>query len=111
MREDDGKQVILQWWPKGERFNHQWSVGEVPDTYGMNESVWIDMELFFHWLEKLFIKQIPPQRHVMLLYDGHSSHFTPEAISVAAKKGVILFCLPSNTTHAAQSLDVSFFNP
>ena len=61
------------------------------------------MELFFHWLEKLFIKQIPPQRPVMLLYDGHSSHFTPEAISVAAKEGVILFwfCLPPNTTHAA----------
>ena len=47
----------------------------------------------------------------MLLYDGHSSHFTPEAISVAAKEGVILFCLPPNTTHTAQPLDISFFKP
>ena len=87
---------------KGERFNHEWSVGEVPDTlYGMSESGWIDQELFFYWLKKLFIKQIPPQRPVMLLYDGHSSHYTPNAIAEAVKEGVIIFCLPPNTTHVA----------
>ena len=69
---------------KGERFNHEWSVGEVPDTlYGMSESGWIDQELFFYWLKKLFIKQIPPQCPVMLLYDGHSLHYTPNAIAEA----------------------------
>ena len=93
---------------KSERFNHEWSVGEVPDTlYGMSESGWIDQELFFYWLKKLFIKQIPPQRPVMLLYDGHSSHYTPNAIAEAVKEGVIIFCLPPNTTHVAQPLDVS----
>ena len=41
---------------KGERFNHEWSKGEVPDTlYGMSESGWIDSELFYYWLEKLFL--------------------------------------------------------
>ena len=95
---------------KGERFNHEWSVGEVPDTlYGMSDSGWINQELFLFWLKKLFIKHIPPQRPVMLLCDGHSSHYTPEAISAAAEEGVIVFCLPPNTTHAAQPLDVSFF--
>lgn len=97
---------------KGERFNHQWSIGEVPDTlYGMSQSGWIDSELFFYWLKKLFLVNIPPQRPVMLLLDGHSSHFTPDAISAAATEGVVIFCLPPNTTHAAQPLDVSFFKP
>ena len=47
----------------------------------------------------------------MLLYDGHSSHYTPDAITEAAKEGIVIFCLPPNTTHAAQPLDVSFFKP
>ena len=48
----------------------------------------------------------------MLLMDGHSPHYTPEAISGATQVGVIVFfCIPPNTTHAAQPLDVSFFGP
>ena len=97
---------------KGERFNHEWTVGEVPDTlYGMSDSGWIDKELFFLWLKNIFIKRIPPQRPVLLLYDGHSLHYTPDAITEAAKEGIVIFCLPPNTTHAAQPLDVSFFKP
>ena len=70
---------------KGERFNHEWTVGEVPNTlYGMNESGWIDQELYNSWLDKLFIPNIPPHRPVILLLDGHKSHYTPEAISLAA---------------------------
>ena len=97
---------------KGERFNHEWSRDEVPNTlYGMSESGWIDSELFYYWLDKLFLLHIPPQRPVMLLCDGHGSHFTPEAIARAAEKGVVVFCIPPNTTHVAQPLDVSFFAP
>ena len=97
---------------KGEKFNHQWSVGEVPGTlYGMSESGWIDQELFFLWLDKLFIPQIPAHRPVLLMLDGHGSHFTPDALKKAADEGVIVFCIPPNTTHRAQPLDVSFFGP
>ena len=97
---------------KGERFNHEWSTGEVADTlYGMSENGWIDSELFFYWLDKLFLKHIPPHRPVILLCDGHKSHYTPDAISRAAQAGVIIFCIPPNTTHTAQPLDVSFFAP
>ena len=51
---------------KGEKINHQWSMGEVPGTlYGMSESGWIDQELFFLWLDKLFNPQIPAHRPVL----------------------------------------------
>lgn len=84
----------------------------MPDTlYGMSERCWIDSELFYCWFDRLFLRHIPPQRPVMLLCDGHGSHFTPEAIAKAAEKGVIVFCIPPNTTHVAQPLDVSFFAP
>ena len=97
---------------KGERFNHDWVKGEVPNTlYGMSPNGWIDQELFTEWLQKLFIPSIPSTRPVLLLLDGHSSHFNPEAIKIAAEAEIILFCLPPHTTHVAQPLDVSFFGP
>ena len=97
---------------KGERLNHEWTRGEVPNTlYGMSENGWIDQELFFYWLKDLFLKYIPPERPVMLVMDGHSSHYTPEAIRGAAQMGVIVLCIPPNTTHATQPLDVSLFGP
>ena len=50
-------------------------------------------------------------RPLLLLMDGDSSHYCPEAIHVAAKENVILFTLPPNTTHLTQPLDCSIFGP
>jgi len=66
---------------EGQRFNPEWSKGEVPDTlYGIFEKGWTDQELFYYWTTELFVKQIPPARPVMLLVDGHSSHYEPVTI-------------------------------
>ena len=83
---------------KGGKFNHEWSVGEVPNTlYGMSENGWIDQELYNNWLEKIFIPNIPSYRPVILLLDRHKSHCTPEAISLAANQDIIVSCIPPNT--------------
>ena len=96
----------------GQRFNPEWSKGEVPKTlYGMSDKGWTDQELFFYWMTQLFVKYIPPTRPVMLLVDGHSSHYEPETIRAAAEAGIVMFCLSPHTTHVAQPLDVSFFWP
>ena len=79
---------------KGERLNYEWTRGEVPDTkYAMSPQGWTDHELFFEWLSKQFTKSIPPSRPVLLLLDGHSSHFTLEAMKFAAENEIILFLL------------------
>ena len=94
---------------KGERFNYDWVKGEVPDTkYGMSPNGWIDQDLFTTWLQKVFIPSIPPPRPVVLLLDGHSSHFNPEAIAVAAEEKIVIFCLPPHLTHVVQPHDVCF---
>ena len=93
---------------KGERFNHDWVKGEIPNTlYGISPNGWIDQELFTEWLQKLFIPNIPSTRPVLLL-DSHSSHFNPKAIRIAAEANIIIFRLPPHTTHVAQPLDVSY---
>jgi len=61
---------------KGKHLNYEWTKEEVLNTvYGMSLQGWIDQELF---MERLFIKNIPDIRPVMLPLDGHSSHYTPE---------------------------------
>jgi len=55
---------------------------------------------------ELFVKHIPPARPVLLLVDGHSSHYEPETMKAAAVHGVVMFCLPPHCTHVAQLLDV-----
>ena len=97
---------------EGKRLNPEWTKGEVPCTlYGMSDKRWMDMELFSYWLKDLFLPSIPPARPVLLLLDGHSSHYEPETIRYAASQDVVVLCLPPHTTHVSQPLDVSFFKP
>ena len=97
---------------EGKRLNAEWTKGEVPCTlYGMSDKGWTDMELFSYWMKDLFLPSIPPTRPVLLLLDGHSSHYEPETIHYAASQDVVVLCLPPHTTHVSQPLDVSFFKP
>ena len=48
---------------------------------------------------------------LLLLLDGHSSHFEPETIRIAKEENIIIFCLPPHTTHELQPLDCTLFGP
>ena len=86
--------------------------GEVPGTfYGLSEKGWMDQELFDAWLSSHFLRYAPPTRPLLLLLDGHSSHYSPSAIRFAAKEQVIVFALPPHTTHITQPLDKGCFSP
>ena len=86
--------------------------GEVPETmYGLSSSGWIDSEIFDAWFQNHFLTYAPASRPLLLVLDGHSSHFNPATIRRAAEEKVILFCLPPNTTHKTQPLDKGCFGP
>ena len=86
--------------------------GEVPGTfYGLSDNGWMDQELFHAWLCNHFLRYAPPARPLLLLMDGHSSHYSPDTIRIAAKEQVILFALPPHTTHLSQPLDKGCFGP
>ena len=88
------------------------SKGEVAGTmYGLSSKGWIDQELFDSWFKHHFLRYAPPQRPMLLLMDGHSSHCCPQTIHFAAKEKVIIFTLPPNTTHVSQPLDKGCFGP
>ena len=85
---------------------------EVPGTvYGLSSSGWMDTELFKEWFLNHFLNYAPSSRPLILLMDGHSSHFCPEMIRTAADEGIVLFTLPPHTTHLLQPLDKGPFGP
>ena len=86
--------------------NPELAAGEVPGTfYGLSDSGWMDSELFEGWFKNHFIPHAPPVRPLLLMLDGHSSHYQPELLRIAASEGIIVFCLPPHTTHLLQPLD------
>ena len=88
------------------------TVGEVPGTmYGLSGSGWIDTELFELWFSQHFLAYAPPACPLLLLLDGHSSHYQPGFVKQAAEEQVIVFCLPPHTTHLTQPLDKGCFGP
>ena len=94
------------------QLNYEWTRGEVPGTqYGLSDTGWTNKTLFHGWLVEHFLVHAVQGRPLLLLVDGHSSHYDPETIRFAKEHNVIIFCLPPHTTHEAQPLDVSFFGP
>ena len=90
----------------------EFAEGEVPGTvYGLSKKGWIDGALFESWFARHFLAHAPPVRPLLLLMDGHSSHFNPSVVERAAEEGVIMFTLPPHTFHLTQPLDKGCFGP
>lgn len=52
---------------------------EVPGTlYGLSHSGWMNRDLFYYWFLHHFLEYAPPFLPLILLLDGHSSHYCPE---------------------------------
>ena len=86
--------------------NQELTHSEVPGTvYGLSSNGWMDTELFKYWFMDHLLKYVPSSRPPLLLMDEHSSHYCPEMIRAAAAEGVVLFTLPTHTTHFCQPLD------
>ena len=87
-----------------------WTKGEVPGTtYGLSSNGWIDMDLFKGWFETHFLRHAVSARPLLLLLDGHSSHYSPDVIRLAKEHNVIILTLVPHTTHEMQPLDTCVF--
>ena len=67
-------------------------------TYGLSDNGWMDMKLFKGWFIKHFLNLVGSACPVLLLMDGHSSHYNLEAVNLT-KGDIILFTLVPHTTH------------
>ena len=82
--------------------NYQLTIGEVPGTfYGLSDSGWMTAELFDQWFARHFLLYAPSARPLLLLLDGHSSHFCPD---VVRKADVTVFTIPPKKSSALSRL-------
>ena len=80
-------------------------------SYGCSDSGWITTKLFKSWLCDHFLKHAVSDRPLLLLLDGHSTHYQLEVIRYARQQKVLMLCLPPHTTHKFQPLDCTVFSP
>ena len=99
---------------KGKRYNPLLMEGaSAGSKANMSDSGWSNLNIFENYLREHFLPYAKPtaDRPVLLLYDGHSSHVSPNVINWARSNNIILFVLPPHTSHLLQPLDVAVFGP
>ena len=92
------------------RMKPQFSEGAPPGTLVVTDkSGWMQLNLFEQWFDHfLYHTQSSEENPSLLILDGHKTHTQNIAIiDKARENGVTISCLPPNTSHRMQPLDVS----
>ena len=94
----------------GKRFHYNPLEGGIAGAYfGKSDNGWMITELFYGWVANHFVSHIPPERPVVLLVDGHTTHIDIEVSKICKENGILLYCLLPHSSHIIQPLDVGFF--
>lgn len=80
-------------------------------TYTATANGWMETKTFVNYFQRTFLKNIPKERPVVLIYDGHSSHTSIGLVEKAIQAGVVILKLPAHTSHLLQPMDLSVFKP
>ncbi|XP_076824884.1 uncharacterized protein LOC143470554 [Clavelina lepadiformis] len=93
---------------KGKRMKPEFADHLPPNSLVcMSDKGSMTTELFVQWVDHF--SKFKPCNKVLLIFDGASSHLHPQIVDAAVAHDIVLFCLPSNTTHELQPLDKSVF--
>jgi len=97
--------------------------GPMKARYNRSSSGWFDAFIFTDWFEYLFLPAVrnilttcdgTDEGHstpVVLIGDNLASHFTERVLQLSAEQNIRFVCIPKNSTHIAQPLDVAFYRP
>lgn len=90
--------------------------GALPDDWRIevSENGWTTDAIGLHWLKHIFIPATETQtigRYHLLVLDGHGSHLTPDFDDLCSANNIIPICMPANSSHLLQPLDVACFSP
>lgn len=93
---------------KGKRVSTAWGEGAPPNSlFYATETSYMDTDTFFKYIV-LFCAALAPGIHI-LFFDGHVSHISLDTIEHAQQHNLLMFQLPSHTSHKLQPLDVCVF--
>ncbi|XP_022181112.1 jerky protein homolog-like [Myzus persicae] len=97
---------------KAEALWTTWTEGGPPNTrYNRSKSGWFDTNIFQNWFESTFLKEVQGGGPCALIGDNLASHINERVIEICEAHDIKFICLPPNTTHITQPLDIAFFRP
>lgn len=110
---DDGQTLPVYVVYKGQ---HKWSTwtqnGPRKARYNSTKSGWFDEQTFHEWFCTVVLPWAESRQGTkMLIGDNLSSHFCPDVIKKCEEHDILFVCLPKNSTHLTQPLDVAVFAP
>jgi hypothetical protein len=98
---------------KAQHLHDRWITGGKPHVrYNRSASGWFDKVCFADWFQTIVVpycRRLPGKK--VIIGDNLSSHFCHEVIAACEQMGINFVCLPPNSTHFCQPLDVSVFAP
>lgn len=100
---------------KGKHLWDQWLAppkSDYPGTvYAASKKGWMESEIFTNYFLKTLIPALGPDRPVLIVFDGHSTHISLEILEVAIQNNITILKLPPHSSHLLQPLDLSVFRP
>ena len=96
---------------KGKHLHNTWCMGGPENAkYNCSDSGWMEGQQFREWFEKVFVPETSSLDGAkLLIFDGHSSHLSPQVVETALENNIELLCLPAHTSSILQPLDVGVF--
>ncbi|CAG4987311.1 unnamed protein product [Parnassius apollo] len=83
---------------------------EFPGTaYAASPNGWMETEIFTNYFKKTLIPALGSERPMLVLYDGHATHFSVDLVETAMANDITILKIPAHTSHRLQPLDVSVF--
>lgn len=93
---------------KGKRLKPEWRDTLPPGSLVlMTPKGSMNITTFCSWIEHL--AKYKPAGRCLLIFDGAKCHLDHTIVDVAERHDIVLYCLPSNTTHELQPIDKSVF--
>ncbi|CAI6346490.1 unnamed protein product [Macrosiphum euphorbiae] len=99
---------------KAENMWTTWTENGPENTrYNRSKSGWFDSITFEDWFTTHFLKEIKCSKDnpTVLIGDNLASHINIKVLQLCDQYNIKFVCLPPNTTHLTQPLDVAFFAP
>jgi hypothetical protein len=87
---------------KGKMHQKAWYTHFTDGHIALSENGWTDNELGLKWLKECFhpeTEKTQKGEYRQLIFNGHASHITTEAIRFCIEKKVVLLYLPPHSTH------------
>jgi hypothetical protein len=96
---------------KAEHLHDRWiEGGPLHARYNRSRSGWFDQSCFADWFDTVVIPYLRRlEGKKVVIGDNLSSHFSRSVIEKCVAMDVSFVCLPPNSTHICQPLDVSVF--